>query len=338
MSNKNSSRIVSIDAGNGWTKARSSTHDFSFPSIVAIENESVAFSPTFSPNGDFIIAFEGKNYAIGQTVYSKGLLPVTIAHRSRVEQDFYRVIFASALAAVVRNTAEIQAVVSLPPGAYFDRDKYRKLLAGEYTVSLHNGKNLTYSLPAENLRIIPEGVGTICNIVLDENGRTLDNTLFRKSVGVVDVGTYTTDLLFFDQLKLIQSGTTSLPRTGVTTVHNRIKTLASRHGVDIPDHKLDRALTDRYFLKDGKRIDISEDIETTCHDELAEAIGGYIRQYWNGGDDAEYIVLTGGGSPLVYYHLQKMFGDRVLIVEDAPHFANCEGGYRYGLLHQNAGK
>lgn len=328
--------LVSIDAGNGWVKAKSSRHSISFPSIIAIENDTVAFNPTFSPNGDFTISFENKNYAIGATVYNKGLLPITIAHRSRIEQDFYRVLFASALAAIVRNSADIKAVVSLPPGAYFDRDTYRNLLAGEYTVSLHNGKNFTYVLKPENMRIIPEGIGTICNIVLDEKGRTVDNTLFQHSVGVVDIGTYTTDLLFFDKLKLIQSGTTSLTKTGITTLHNRIKTLASRHAVDVPDYKLDRVLTDRFYLKDGNKIDISEAIEKASHDELAQAIGGAIRQYWNGGDDAEYIILTGGGSHLVYIYLREMFGERVWISEDYPHFANCEGGYRYGLLHENA--
>ena len=338
-------RDFSGDIGNGWCKTMSSTKTLSFPSIISVDNQSVDFSPTFSPNGDFIIDFEGETYAIGSTVHSRGLLPITISDRSRIEQNFYRVLVAAGLAATIPQTADINAVFSLPPGAYWDRERYREIISGTYKVSLKNGKTFTYTLDPENLRIIPEGFGTICQLVLDENGKTNldesgkpDNTLFQRRVGVVDVGTNTTDLLFFENMRLIQSGTTSLPRTGITTLHNRIQTAASRHSVDLRPHQLDKVMREGYFLKNGDRQNITGLIEDVATNQLAQAIGGGIRQHWNGGNDAEFIILTGGGADFVFRELANMFGKRVYIIEEDPHFANCSGGYRYLQLNNKARK
>lgn len=331
-------RLVSFDLGNGFVKARSSTEEASYPSVISVESASIQFDMAFSPNHDFIIGFEGKRYAIGHTVYTHGLIPDTTAHRSRIETDFYRVLFASALAATVGQSATVQPVVSLPPSAYWDKEKQKANLSGTYKVEVPAGRGkfrtLTFDVPMEGMRVIPEGVGTICMFVLDENGSEQDPTLFHNPVGIVDVGTYTTDLILLDRLKIIRSGTTSWNHA-LRDVHTNIVNHVSTYGVDLDTHKVDDVLRQRWFRKGGKDIRIDREIEEWSQ-TLASGIAGRIRTAWNGGDDVVYILVTGGGGELVYDYLRNEFGDRVYIVEDSPHFANCEGGYRYGLLRQGA--
>lgn len=336
--------LVSLDLGNGWSKVRSGAHALSFPSVISEESESINFDMSFSPNGDFVMEFEGRRYAIGNTVHSRGLLPVTIAHRSRLETDFFRVLFAAGLAGVVGNTANIKAVVSLPPGAYYDKEKMKETIAGEYVVKLPSHKSprtLTYNVDRDNIRVIPEGVGTICCYVLNENGyeekdESKQKSLFHMTVGVVDVGTYTADLLKFDRLKLVRAATGSFP-TALRQIQQRLKDFAASMGVDLNDNQLDFYLQKRHIMKNGEPISIDKNIDQWAM-ELAKTIEGQIRTLWRGGDDVQYIIVTGGGGGYVFKHLQNVFGKRVDIVETAPHFANAEGGYRYGLLHDNAGK
>lgn len=331
--------LVSLDLGNGWSKVRSGAKTLSFQSVISEESQSINFDMAFSPNGDFVIEFEGKRYAVGDTVYRRGLMAVKIAHRSRLEMDFYRVLFAAGLAGVVGSTANIKAVVSLPTGAYWDKEKMKETLAGEYMVKLPSHKSprtLTYTVDYNNIRVIPEGVGTVCMFVLDDRGGERDTTLFNRVVGVVDVGTYTTDLIKLEKLKIVRAGTGSYT-VALQQIHQRLKDFASGMGVDIPDEQLDSYLQKRHIMKHGQRVPIDAQIDEWGL-ELAKVIEANIRTLWRGGDDIEYILLTGGGSGYVFKHLQTVFGSRVDIVEDSPHFANANGGYRYGLLHERAGR
>src|SRR5574339_428193 len=96
-------RLMSADLGKGWVKVKSSTDERIYRSVYSAESESIYFDSPFDANGQFLIEYEGKRYAVGDTVYTKGLVPIHIEDRSRINTGFYRILFASALAAVSRN-------------------------------------------------------------------------------------------------------------------------------------------------------------------------------------------------------------------------------------------
>jgi hypothetical protein len=336
-------RLMSADLGKGWVKVKSSTEERIYRSVISAESESIFFDSPFDANGQFLIETDGKKYAVGDTVFTKGLVPIHIEDRSRINTGFYRILFASALAAVIRQTSEVEAVVSLPPAAYWDKEQQKERLAGSYEVRVPTGhgtpKTLTYTVPYNNIRVIPEGMGALCEIALDETGRMTDkgDELFKRTVGVVDIGTGTVDLLKFERLVLSRDGTNSR-NTGVAkTVLQRIKQHASKNGIDLADHKLDSVLRERFYIDGsvkGQRRQIDDEIEGWIA-EQASAVDAFIRSEWNGGNGVEYIIVTGGGANLVYPYLRDTFGDdRTFVSEGNPQFSNCEGGYRYGLLKQ----
>jgi hypothetical protein len=344
-------KIVSLDLGNGFVKARSAARSVSYPSVISVMSQSIEFD--LFGSDDFVIGYDGHRFAIGETVHFKGLTPVTISHRSRIGTDFYKTIFASALAATVKTSAVISPVVSLPPAAYWDKEKQKEALAGVYEVEVADGKGkfkkLTYTVPYENIRVIPEGVGTVCMFVLDENGNEIDDTMFKNVIGIIDVGTYTTDLIQLDRLKLVRRGTDSIPHA-LHDIHTKLRNLTSTRGYDLDVHKADEVLRQGWYRQGGLRIGIDKEVEEWAK-QLSQLVSGAIRSNWNGGDDVDFILVTGGGGGLVYNYLADEFklkkdnvklqnpaleDERVFIVEDAPHFANAEGGYRYGLLREKA--
>ena len=110
-------RRLSVDLGNGFTKVISSNRRFSFPSVISVEDETArAFDAQgLAGDRDFIIEYGGKRWAIGETVHTHGLLPVAIAHRTRIQHPYYQVLFAASLAISFLRTATVHAVISLPP-------------------------------------------------------------------------------------------------------------------------------------------------------------------------------------------------------------------------------
>jgi hypothetical protein len=333
--------LVSLDIGNGYVKGKGPGRaSASFPSVLSVVNENMdGFKFPFSPENDFVIGYHGRNWAIGDTVHFQGLTPTTIAHRSRIQTEFYRVLFAASLAALVPQSATISAVVSLPPAAYWDKDAQKNSLAGEYELSFtgQNGeyRQNIYTVPIEHIRVIPEGVGAICTLVLDERGSERpDNRLASTTVGVVDIGTYTTDLIQLDNLRIVRSGCDTLTHA-LRDIQDRLRSFASSMGVDLEIHKVDEVLQQGYFLIGGRRQPIAE-VQVPWVEELARSISGMIRTTWNGGNAVESILVTGGGAPLVEKLLAMEFPHVHLIGDVAPFFANSEGGYRYGLLREAA--
>lgn len=335
--------LVSFDIGNGYVKVRGPGGAYSsYPSVMAVMSDSLdGFD--FSLNGSTkrVIGLHGRRYAIGESVYYDGQTPVTVAHRSRINMDYYRVLFASALTEVVHQSQTVRAVVSLPPAAYWDKDRQKATLSGAYDVqrmAFRTGPTqYHYEVPAQLMRVIPEGLGTICAMALDENGyERADFYLAQASVGIVDVGTYTTDLIQLDRLRIVRNGCATITHA-LHDIHERIQAYASSVNVDIERYKLDEVLHRGYFLSSGRRVEIGHEVGAWAR-ELATAISALIRTTWNGGDNVEYIIVTGGGAPLVQTLLAMEFPHVRLMDAVEPFFANCEGGYRYGLLRERAGE
>ena len=70
--------MLSIDLGNGFTKVRAGSRRFSFPLVVSVEDETAAGFEELGLSGDgnLLIEYAGKRWAIGETFYTHGLLPI----------------------------------------------------------------------------------------------------------------------------------------------------------------------------------------------------------------------------------------------------------------------
>lgn len=330
--------LFSADLGNGYIKCKSSATDgISYPAAISLVSDMLGdFSLGISHrNHDFVIGFEGQQYAIGETVGLKGLIPITIAHRSRVGTDYYRILFASALAASIWESCDVRAVVSLPPAAYWDKDKLKAAIAGTYRVELPGLGEVVYNVPLENLSVIPEGVGMACCMALDERGNDRPGEYLSKStVGIIDIGTYTTDLIQLDHLRIVRSGCDSLTHA-LHDVHKQLITYCQSTGYDLDHYRADQVMNAGYFMRGGVRHDISQQIEKWTGD-LIPAISGMVRTTWNGGDDCDHLLLGGGGSVWIYDRMAFEFPQLRMIEEVAPHMANVEGALRWLTLKARA--
>jgi Actin like proteins N terminal domain len=327
------SRLISIDLGNGFTKVRAGKRRFSFPSVISVEDDTTSGFETMglASNHDFLIDYGGKRWAIGETVLTHGLMPVMIAHRSRITTEFYKILFAAALSAALTESVTVRAMVSLPPAAYWDRERQKDVIAGEYTVK-RGGNTHTFVVPYDKIRVMPEGFGAAALFCLDVRGGVTESSLFDREIGIVDVGTYTTDFVQLSKMKIVRRGTDSIPHA-LSNIHAKVRTYAASMGVDIDIHQADEVLRNGYFLQGGRREPIAQQRDLWSS-ELAQVISARIRTLWGGGDAVEQILVTGGGAPYVadslaleWTHVHKITREQSGVESWE---ANVEGCYRYG--------
>lgn len=336
---------ISVDVGNGFTKVvfgTQPTQRLDFPSVTSMEDETMTGfdSVGLSGNHDFVIEFEGKRWAIGDTVITNGLMPVKITGRTRIGTDYYRALFAASLVSAYQQSCDVEAIVSLPPANYWDKETQKAALSGEYTVKLGND-TYNYNVSRDKLRVVPEGWGTAMLFCINDKGEVKDSQMFNSEIGVLDIGTKTTDFIYLSSMKIVRSGTDS-SNHALSDIHHRLKTFASSQGVDIDDHLLDGALRAGYFLRGGKRITFKDQIDSWSS-ELARTISGKLRSTWSGGDSVETILATGGGSFYSVPFLEQEFEHiRSVINEEANEGvkaweSNAVGAYRYLAFLELAG-
>lgn len=338
-------QLASFDIGNGFVKVKSATSMTTYAAVIGDLNETLdGFSTGLSTaEDDIIIGYNGRRVVIGDTVYRKGMgAAQVIRHTSRIETEFYKTLFASALYKAIGNVeapTTVEVVLSLPPVAYYEREKQKENLAGVYEIEVpdKNGRFCTnvYEVPYNLMRVIPEGVGTVCSIVLDENGNEIKGTnLHTKVVGVVDVGTLTTDLIMLDNLKLVRRGCDSVLHA-LNDIYQKMVKYASRQSVVIEDYRCSDIANQGYFLAHGQRVNIEDQLDRWAAD-LAGVIDAAIRTTWNGGNDVEDIILRGGGARNVYPFLARVFPHVRLASDNMNNLvtSNADGGYRYGLLRR----
>lgn len=330
---------VSADLGRGYVKAVSSSGEStSFRSVVAESSRSLSgfdFGLSTADDG-FVISFQGREYVLGEAAFSDGILPRSTVDYSRLDASELPILLAGALARVVPEDAAVRLVVSLPPGDYDQKNKVKNRLAGRYDVrASHDGRLSTraYEIPIENIRVIPEGLGPVILQSVDRMGRFNSRSrLIDMAVGVIDVGTYTTDLVFFDQLQLNKRLTTSIENVGMSNMFDYLKgALRREFGVTLDYLEVDRVIRRGYVVRDGKRQPIAPWLDE-IRSLVAERIVADVRRVWRGAGNVDAILIAGGGGPFVADVITMNFPHASLIDEVEPHFANAEGGLRYGIL------
>lgn len=327
-------RLVSFDLGNGFTKYVSSSGEGFFPSVFALQEPGIDFDGLRSAD-DFVISLDGDTYAVGYSAWRLGNISVRTLDRTRVLGPEYRVLFASALAASCAQGGIIQPILSLPVSWYEEkrRNQVKSHLAGQWEIG-SNGRNMSFSVPLDLISIVPEGFGTICSLALDRNGKAHSNGLLRMIVGVVDVGTKTTDLSMFDGLQIVPARTAGYD-IGLVQVYNIMSRLAERElGHTFSIEQLDETLHGGQLWHGPE--DVSLQAAEWKHQALLQvsrSIAGHVKSLWGGGNDVQRIILTGGGAQHLYQYLMNDFS-HLQPVANGP-MANVVGGFSYGILKRN---
>jgi plasmid segregation protein ParM len=325
--------ILAVDIGYGYTKAMTPKSHTVLPSMVG-PAETIRFeSDIIAANGHGIaVEVDGRFFFVGEQAALQSASASQTLDVTRTGSTEQKALFYAVASDLVRTTTEQIVVVSgLPVADYDERNKkeLRDMLKGEHVVARQGKRRRHFEVT--NVYAIPQAVGTLFALVLDRRGTLVDSDLAGGRVGIVDIGTLTTNYVLVDRLRYVEVESDSIT-TGMSEMLQKVaKDLKRLHNLDwgLQLGKVDQAVRARAVEVYGDRVNIAGVIDPHL-EALADTIVSKARSLWGSGVDLKAVVLTGGGSlelaPYVrraYPHTRTAGGD--------PQFANVTGYLRAGL-------
>lgn len=318
--------IVGLDIGYHATKAATNEKRVTFVSAVGSpEKARVGLQAQTS-----IILTQPKHVQIGQSAVLQSRFLHRREDRKWIESEEWYLLFLAAMTELFSGDADVELYTGLPVAFYLaDKDSVRRRLVGEHAVQKegHDPQAIT----VEECLVTMQPYGTLCHEALNTDGLITDAEMATGRVGVLDIGSHTTN--FFSSYKLsdVNIQTDSVQRGAWDAVRD-VKVWLSAYcpDLDLRGHEVVDAITRRSVRYYGQTVDLTEVVEETLGD-LAEGIITTATQLWNGGASLDKILVTGGGAILLGEYVKRAFA-HAEIVSDAV-FANADGYLRLGTFH-----
>lgn len=323
---------IAVDVGFGYTKAVNEAGKMvSFPSVVA-PRAGGGIEIMGGNQDDYIVSL----YAQGQRFAEYLVGDAGLAgNGTRAWDDKFtenrnmKTLVATALA-LVGDGSPVSLSIGLPMAFYRNQkeDVRNELATLDMDVKIE-GHQIRAMVAVKDVTVYPQGAGVYYATVLTPSGEIKDMDLINQSVGVIDIGHRTTDVMAMARGK---RGLT--PREdmiggfdyGMNMAIKQIKVLADNAtGANIPIHWVEQALTWNQGVLEykGKAYNLKP-FESQVYSQLAEQIAAGVKQKWGQEmDRLSVILIAGGGGHALYPYLKAVLETAKLVKE--PGFANAQG-------------
>ena len=333
-------KVLGIDIGFGFTKATNGTDTMVFKSIFGDASE-LQFWMDLGDNlsSDFFhVTVDGKSYFIGELAEQQSQVLNFTLDQEKLITEFVRILSLTVAGAFQDQDAEINVPINIVSGlpiGHFknNHERFNEILTGHHQIIYHrhNGSKVTKEVYINKILMLPQPLGSILNLLMDENGKITNGDLAQQKIGVVDIGFRTTDLSIMDKLRYIDRGSRTMD-TGISTAFTMIANkLREKHGVNVQLYRLYNTAESGTINIKGQSLNLAS-IRDQVYEQLANNIANDIDRLWVNDWDIETIVLTGGGSMALAKYLQPLITGNVVFSsknEDA-RLNNVEGYLKYG--------
>lgn len=313
---------IGLDVGYSHTKAVSGDRRANFPSAVGTPDQA-----RFSLNGtESIVLVEPDHVQIGAGAVAQSRFLKRREDRGWVESNEWRALFLAAVSELTSATrAELRIVTGLPVAFYDDRAMVRDRLLG--THRLRREDRHAQTVDVTDCKVIPQPFGCLLTACLNNRGDITDKTLATGSVGVIDVGGKTTNLLSVNRLAEVGRETASVNVGAWDAVRGLQRWLdTNTPDLELRDHQVIEAIIDRRVNYYGEPQDLSEPVADVLA-PMADQVLAQATQLWNGAAALDAILVSGGGALLLGPYITAHFRHARVVSE--PVFANALGFWRF---------
>ncbi len=309
-------KIIGIDIGYGMTKVVDSSGRIDkFKSIVGAGAPETLDLPTSSKNTFRTTTIDGSVYTIGEDAERFRLPLLNVRKRNSIESIAYKALLKAALRDDIYNNVRI--ITGLPVNFINDSKRLKEVIK-----DVIQGAEIT---------VIPQPAGTFFNLLLDPSGNIANEQYANMQIGIIDIGTYTTDILFLSKMDVIKelSGTLTI---GIHTVMQKLSKVCSDKRRHLTLTELEDAISIGYITKYGEKIYIMDSLNS-IKDSVAQDIWSFISSMWGAEEQIDLIVLSGGGAPLFQESMMQSntaFTANIISVKDT-FMANVYGFFKLGM-------
>jgi len=321
---------LAVDTGFGRTKALSDEHAVSFPSLVAHYRD-IRFNTGMEGNGDptskLALEHNGRRYFVGSAAIRQGIAQNTIDRERTVSQEA-KVLALAALGLLVEESTEHICLVAGLPVSHFAslKERYESELKQTHYFDLLDlsGKALAnHIVNVHDLKVIPQPLGTLFTLLLDETGGLSRAELAGENVGIIDIGFCTVDLARADSLEFIDRKSASYP-LGLFNAYSELSEELNRcFDIEAPPESLEKVVASGQIKVGGKTYSIEKQ-KQQAFIRIAEQILSKVKTLWPDRWQLDRIIITGGGGQLLYNYLECNL-DHNTELAPKPVFANVEG-------------
>jgi plasmid segregation protein ParM len=321
-----SQMILSIDIGYGYTKgAGPDGLHFSFPSVVGTAEEIPFSIGLIQGQEDRVVRYGDWTFSYGEHALLQSRIQSTIFDRSRVRDHVYKMLFVAALVEMSRQVSDckhIKVITGLPVDFFNDRAEVVKAFEGAYQITT----NRVIKCAVESVYVAPQPFGSLFRELLNDRGKIVSTDIEKRRIGVIDVGTYTTDFIVSDALRYVQRLSGTL-RIGWSKVINKVQqVLSDRYHLELGPHEVDRDLQAGAARVHGELVPLQPLVEPAVA-EIQTAIIARARDLWGEAADLDAILVTGGAGSPVYDAVRDVYPHARLL--DNAFWANVEGLQRF---------
>ena len=333
-------QILGIDVGFGFTKATNGKDTLIFKSIFG-EDADIQFWADFgddTPTDHIHVTIDGKSYFIGDLAEQQSSVLHFTLDQEKLITDYVKIL-SLAVAGMFLDKGEainvpINLVSGLPIGFFKqNHERFNELLTGHHSVTYHsqNGQETTKELHINKVRMLPQPLGSVLNLLMDDNGKIVNKTLANQKVGVVDIGFRTTDFTILDRLRYIDRGSRTIETgiaRGFSVIANKLR---EKCGVSVELYRLYNAAETGSIKMRGNRVNFVK-IRDEVYSQLAASIANDIDRLWAADWDIDAIILTGGGCRDLAQYLRPQITGNIIPVEASrdPRLNNVLGYIKYG--------
>lgn len=330
-------RINGIDIGFGFTKATDGEESIIFKSIMgeAIDFHIPVNLITNDIGSKLHVTLDGQGYFVGDFAEQQSNVRQFTLDQEKFTADFVRLFALTALGRLNSEYVPINVVSGLPVGFYRDyHQRLTKTLAGshEITFQMVDASSEVRRINIGKIRIIPQPLGSLLNLIMNDRGIIVNGDLAKQKVGIVDIGFRTTDFCIFDQLRYVERGSTTTD-TGMSKCFSIIskKLREECGGLNIELYRMYKAIRMGLIKIRGKEINISK-FRDLAFTDASRTIASDMDRLWADDWDMDAIIITGGGAVELTKYLQRLITGNVIPIEHNADLRlnNVEGYLKYG--------
>jgi hypothetical protein len=226
-----------------------------------------------------------------------------------------------------------RVVTGLPVNWYADREKVVEQLSGKHVVRRVDGQQADRPHPpvhrfaVDEVLVVPQPFGSLFDAILGSGGQIVDEALAQGRLGVIDVGTYTTDYVLVDRLRYIERGSGTIA-TAMSKAYQLIgRSILDTYGLELRMHQVDRVVREGRVTVFGEERSVDW-LADPVFDVIAQEILAEAGTLWGDGRDLKAILVTGGGAMALGEHIRRRYAHARLLPDAA--LANVNGFFKYG--------
>ena len=332
--------VLGIDIGFGFTKATDGKETLIFKSLFGDATD-LQFWVDFGENSlsnYFNVTIDGKSYFIGDLAEQQSNVISFTLDQEKLISEFVKVLTLTVAGVFLKEDSAINVPINIVSGlpiGYFKHNhkRFNEILTGHHKISYiqPDGRKIVKEIYINKVRMLPQPLGTILNLLMDDRGKIVNKELAKQKVGVVDIGFRTTDFTIMDRLRYIDRSSRTMD-TGISKAFSVISNkLREKCGVSVELYRLYKAAELGTIKMKGHGLNFSK-IRDQVYAQLAGTIANDIDRVWAGDWDIDTIILTGGGCMELAKYLQPLISGSVIptdLTVDA-RLNNVQGYLKYG--------